>query len=181
MIQYLIVSNQGIFRRNDSTVQGFSTRATRWLSQLKTPCWRWDVSFKTCWRVERTGMLKENAPSKNDELILPVNTFLINKISCWVLRAANELRLKCLSKSGYKRDDDCRREWAFSHIKNLCWTLSIRSVWTAAAPPQMTLQYSSTFTCFECSRLDCASPVVFSLNSWTKHWEESNINSPLHI
>ena len=45
MIQYLIVSNRGIFRRNDSTVQGFSTRATRWLSQLKTPCWRWDVSF----------------------------------------------------------------------------------------------------------------------------------------
>ena len=52
MIQYLIVSNRGIFRRNDSTVQGFSTRATRWLSQLKTPCWRWDVSFKnhTVWR-----------------------------------------------------------------------------------------------------------------------------------
>ena len=46
MIQYLIVSNRGVFRRNDSTVQGFSTRATRWLSQLKTPCWRWDVSFK---------------------------------------------------------------------------------------------------------------------------------------
>ena len=53
MIQYLIVSNRGIFRRNDSTVQGFSTRATRWLSQLKTPCWRWDVSFKPgyAWRV----------------------------------------------------------------------------------------------------------------------------------
>ena len=46
MMQYLIVSNRGIFRRNDSTVQGFSTRAIRWLSQLKTPCWRWDVSFK---------------------------------------------------------------------------------------------------------------------------------------
>ena len=103
----------------------------------------WYIS--TCCRVERMGVLNEKALSKNDELIFPVSTLRANKMSCWVLRAANEHSLKCLSKSAYDIDVEGLREWAFNHIKNLCWTRSTRSVWTAAAPPQMTLQNSSTY------------------------------------
>ena len=36
------------------------------------------------------GVLNEKALSKNDELIFPVSTLRANKMSCWVLRAANE-------------------------------------------------------------------------------------------
>ena len=34
------------FQANDSELRGYFTRATRWLSQFKTSCWRWTISFK---------------------------------------------------------------------------------------------------------------------------------------
>ena len=66
--------------------------------------------ISTCCRVERMGVLNEKALSKNDELIFPVSTLRANKMSCWVLRAANEHSLKCLSKSAYDIDVEGLRE-----------------------------------------------------------------------
>ena len=36
---------------NDSKLMGYFTRATKWLSQFKIPCWRWTISFNLSEKV----------------------------------------------------------------------------------------------------------------------------------
>ena len=41
-----ISSVRKCFQANDSKLTSYFARATIWLSQFKTPCWRWTISFK---------------------------------------------------------------------------------------------------------------------------------------
>ena len=54
---------------------------------------------RVCCLVERLGTLRENDCSKNEEQIRPVKTFLKNTMSCSVLRAVTDDRVKCSSRS----------------------------------------------------------------------------------
>ena len=95
-------------------------------------------------RVALTGTYSEKRCTKKDESILPLRTFRMNIKSCWIRRDDNATTLKCFMRSLYSNDLDWLRQFAFSHRRNLCCTLSTLVKWTAAAPPQITLQYSRT-------------------------------------
>ena len=97
------------------------------------------------WRRAREGTVREKEASICDESILPLKMLKANMMCC-VLRECREGILKWSKSSRYEieRMLECGGIREFSQIRNLCWIFSIRSVWTLAAPFQITLQYSRT-------------------------------------
>ena len=55
-VKFLLL--ESVFRRTIQIGKGFPTRARRWLSQFKMPCWRWTISCNpaTAWGSDPTPL-----------------------------------------------------------------------------------------------------------------------------